>query len=493
MKRKILVIGSGFSSISAACYLSQKGYEVKVYEKNNSLGGRARQFKKDGFTFDMGPSWYWMPDIFERFFNDFNKKPIDYYKLKRLDPAYEVYFGTNDKFIVGGDLEKISLAFESEEKGGGKKLKKFIKQAQINYDIAIKELVYKPGKSPLELITLDTINKLNYFIRNIQQDVYKDFKSPKLRQLLQFPVLFLGAKPKNTPAFYNFMNFADYGLGTWHPEGGMYSVVKGMVSLAKSLGVEFYVDSPVKKIIVEKGKASGVIINRIKHRADAILSGADYHHTETLLDLNLRVYSERYWDTKTFAPSSLLFYIGLNKKVNNIAHHTLFFDVDFDKHASEIYDSPKWPDDPLFYANFPSKSDSSMAPSDKEACFILIPLAPGLDDTRDLRKKYFDIVIKRLEERTGQLIKRHVLFEESFCVNDFISDYNSYKGNAYGMANTLFQTAFLRPKLKSKKVKGLYFSGQLTVPGPGVPPALISGKISAGLVENYFKKPNRQL
>ena len=354
-------------------------------------------------------------------------------------------------------------------------------------------MVYRPGKSPLELITLETITKLNYFIRNIQQDVFKEFKSPKLRQLLQFPALFLGAKPKDTPAFYNFMNFVDYGQGTWHPKGGMYSVVDGMVSLAKSLGVEFQINSSVDKIITENGKARGVVIKGAKHESDAILSGADYHHTETLLDSKFRGYSEKYWSKNTFAPSSLLFYIGLDKKVSDVAHHTLFFDVDFDKHASEIYDDPKWPDDPLFYANFPSKSDPSMAPPDKEACFILIPLAPGLEDNSDLRKKYFDIVINRIEERTGQSIKKHILFKESFCINDFISEYNSYKGNAYGMAMTLFQTAFLRPKLESKKVKGLYFSGQLTVPGPGVPPSLISGKISAGLVEDYFRKPNKQL
>ena len=492
MKQKVIVIGSGFSSISAACYLSKNGHSVEVFEKNNSLGGRARQLKREGFTFDMGPSWYWMPDIFERFFSDFNKKPSDYYNLERLDPAYEVYFGTNDKVTIDGDLEKIYKAFEKEEKGAGEKLKKFIKDAQINYDIAIKEVVYRPGKSPLELITSETITKLNYFIRNIRQDVYKEFKNPKLRQLLQFPVLFLGAKPKDTPAFYNFMNFADYGLGTWHPKGGMYSVINGMVNLAKSLGVKFHVDSPVEKIIVENKKACGVIINGTEYKSDAILSGADYHHTETLLNSSLRVYSEKYWSKKTFAPSSLLFYIGLNKKVSDVAHHTLFFDVNFDKHASEIYDNPKWPDDPLFYANFPSKSDSTMAPKGKEACFILIPLAPGLEDNLDLRTKYFDIVINRLEERTGQKIKKHILFQESFCLNDFISEYNSYKGNAYGMAMTLFQTAFLRPKIESKKVKGLYFAGQLTVPGPGVPPSLISGKISAGLVEEYFKKPNKQ-
>ena len=493
MKNKVIVIGSGFSSISAACYLAKNGHSVQVFEKNNSLGGRARQLKREGFTFDMGPSWYWMPDIFERFFNDFDKKPSDYYNLERLDPAYEVYFGTKDKFIVDGDLEKIYLAFENEEEGSGKKLKKFIKDAQINYDIAIKEVVYRPGKSPLELITPETITKLSYFIRNIRQDVYNEFKSPKLRQLLQFPVLFLGAKPKNTPAFYNFMNFADYGLGTWHPNGGMYSVINGMVSLAKSLGVEFHLDSPVEKIIVEDKKACGVIIKGCVYKSNAVLSGADYHHTETLLNSKLRAYSEKYWNKKTFAPSSLLFYIGLNKKVNNVAHHTLFFDVDFDKHASEIYNNPKWPDDPLFYANFPSKSDTSMAPEGKEACFILIPLAPGLEDNQEIRKKYFDIVINRLEKRTKQSIKKYILFQESFCINDFISEYNSYKGNAYGMAMTLFQTAFLRPKIESKKVKGLYFSGQLTVPGPGVPPSLISGKISAGLLEDYLKKPSKQL
>ncbi len=491
MNKKVIIIGSGFSSLSSACYLSKKGYQVEVFEKNESLGGRARQFKKDGFTFDMGPSWYWMPDIFERFFNDFNKSPSEYYNLKKLDPAYEVYFGTKEKIVIEGNLDKIISVFEKEENGSGKKLKKFIEKAKENYDIAINKIVYRPGKSPLELITFETVKKLNLFLRNIKDDVFKNFKNPKLRQLLQFPVLFLGAKPKDTPAFYNFMNFADYGLGTWHPEGGIYSVIEGMVKLAKSLGVKFHLNSSVEKIIVNDYKASGVIVNKILYNSDVILSGADYHHTETLLDKKLRVYSENYWSKKTFAPSSLLFYIGLNKKIKDVAHHTLFFDVDFDKHATEIYDNPKWPDDPLFYVNFPSKSDSSMAPKGKEACFILIPLAPGLNDTPTLRKKYLDLVINRLEQRTEQEINKHILFEESFCINDFISEYNSYKGNAYGMAMTLFQTAFLRPKLESKKVKGLYFCGQLTVPGPGVPPSLISGKISAGLVEKYLRKPNK--
>ena len=483
MSKKIAVIGSGFSSLSAAAYLAKKKFEVHVYEKNKTFGGRARQLKKQGFTFDMGPSWYWMPDVFESFYNDFGKTTSDLYKLDKLDPGYQVIFGENDSILIGDSLEKISVVFEKEEKGSSIKLERFINLAKENYAIAIKDLVYRPGVSPLELITPETIKKMKYFVRNIKKDVYKDFKSPKLRQILQFPVLFLGAKPSKTPSFYNFMNYADFGLGTWHPEKGMYSIVLAMVELAKSLGVKFHTDSEVEKICVDtEGRVKGIYIKNKLEEADIVLSGADYHHTENLLEPNYRRYSEAYWDKKTFAPSSLLFYIGLDKKIKNVSHHTLFFDVDFDEHANSIYDNPSWPKDPLFYVNFPSISDPTMAPKGKEACFILIPIAPGLEDSKKLRKKYFNKVLERLEKLTKQNIKKNIIFCESFCVKDFIEEYNSYKGNAYGLANTLLQTAFLRPKLTSSKVKNLYFTGQLTVPGPGVPPALISGKLVADLI-----------
>jgi phytoene desaturase len=483
MKKKIVIIGSGFSSLSAASYLAKKGFDVHVFEKNDTLGGRARQLKKDGFTFDMGPSWYWMPDVFESFYNDFGKSTKDFYTLNRLDPGYQVVFGENEIIPIGDSLKKIYAVFEKEEAGSSQKLKKFITSAKDNYEIAIKDLVYRPGLSPLELITPTTIKKVNYFLSNIKRDVYKDFKSPKLRQILQFPVLFLGAKPSNTPSFYNFMNFADFGLGTWHPENGMYSIVEAMVALAESLGVTFHTNSAIDKINVDNtGTATGIQVNGKQVQADVVLSGADYHHSETLLEPKHRAYSEAYWDKKVFAPSSLLFYIGLDKKVKNLAHHTLFFDVDFDEHARVIYDQPEWPENPLFYANFPSVSDPKMAPEGKEACFLLIPIAPGIEDTPEIREKYLNIVMDRLEKLTQQSLKKEMLFCESFCVNDFIEEYNSYKGNAYGLANTLLQTAFLRPKLKSKKVKNLYFTGQLTVPGPGVPPALISGKLVSELI-----------
>ncbi len=483
MTKKINIIGSGFSSLAAACYLAKAGNEVTIYEKNDTIGGRARQLKKDGFTFDIGPTWYWMPDVFERFFADFSKKPSDYYELIKLSPAYQVYFGVENFVTIADNLSEICDTFETIEKDSGKKLEKFIKEAQDNYNIAIKDLVYRPGVSPMELVTFETTKKINQFFGNISKDIRRKFKNKKLIQILEFPVLFLGAKPSDTPSFYSFMNFADFGLGTWHPKNGMYSVILAIEKLALELGVSIHTNSSVEKIVVENGTAKAIIINGEKFEADIIISGADYHHSETLLDEKYRVYSEKYWSKKTFAPSSLLFYVGFDKKIENVEHHSLFFDVDFDAHASDIYDFPKWPDEPLFYASFPSKTDKNSAPINKEAGIFLIPLAPGLDDTQKLRDIYFEKIISRFEKLTQQKVKNSIIFKESFCVNDFIKDYNSYKGNAYGLANTLLQTAFLRPKLKSKKVKNLYFTGQLTVPGPGVPPSLISGKLVSELIQ----------
>ncbi|MBN8641678.1 MAG: phytoene desaturase [Flavobacteriales bacterium] len=485
MKKEIKIIGSGFSALAASCYLAKEGNSVTIYEKNSTIGGRARQLKKDGFTFDIGPTWYWMPDVFERFFNDFGKKTSDYYQLIKLSPAYQVYFGVNEFVTIADNLPEIITTFEAIEAGSGAQLASFMKEAQSNYDIAIKDLVYRPGVSPLELVTVQTALKVNQFFSNISRDIRKRFKNKKLVQILEFPVLFLGAKPSDTPSFYSFMNFADFGLGTWHPKNGMYSVILAMEQLAKELGVQIVTNANVEKIVVENKKAVGIHVNGEFIAADIVLSGADYHHSETLLDEKHRVYSEKYWEKKVFAPSSLLFYVGFDKKIINVEHHSLFFDVDFDVHAKDIYDNPKWPEEPLFYASFPSKTDENSAPQGKEAAIFLIPLAPGLNDTNEIREVYFEKIITRLEKLTQQNLKNNLIFKESFCVNDFIKDYNSYKGNAYGMANTLLQTAFLRPKLKSKKVDQLYFTGQLTVPGPGVPPSLISGKLVADLIRKY--------
>lgn len=486
MGKTISIIGSGFSALSAACYLAQGGHDVSIYEKNSNVGGRARQLEKDGFVFDIGPSWYWMPDIFEKFFNDFGKSTGDYYQLDKLSPAYKIFF-SDEVITIGDHMDQICEEFERIEPGSSKPLRKFILQAQEHYDIAINKVVLKPGISPFELVTKETVTRVDRFFKTISSEVRKNFKNPKLISTLEFPVLFLGAKPSQTPSFYSFMNFADFGLGTWHPKGGMYEIIKAIKALAESLGVTINTNCNVELINVENDKVSGIIVNGENIKSDVVLSGADYHHSETLLDQKYRQYSEAYWEKRTFAPSSLLFYVGFDKKLNNIEHHNLFFDTNFETHAENIYDDPQWPENPLFYVNFPSVTDKTMAPDGCETGFFLIPIAPGLEDTPELREQYFDIIISRFENLTNQKVQSSILFKESFCVNDFVSEYNSYKGNAYGMANTLMQTAFLRPKLKSKKVDSLYFTGQLTVPGPGVPPSLISGKLVAELINKKEK------
>jgi len=481
--KKVVIIGSGFSSLASACYMAKAGYEVTVLEKNEQLGGRASMIEIDGFKFDMGPSWYWMPDIFERFFSDFGRKVYDYYQLEKLSPAYRVVFGENDFIDIEDTPEQIINTFEKVEKGSGKHLKRFMDEAKENYRIAMQDLVYNPGLSLLEVVSLETAKRLNLFVKNISQQVKKNIKNPKLTSILEFPVLFLGAKPNKTPAFYNFMNHADFGLGTWYPKGGFNAVALGMVKLARELGVEFRVNEEVTEIVSSENKVKKVITKNGIYEADVFISGADYAHTEKLLNGN-RNYSEEYWKKKTFAPSSFLYYVAFNRKVKNLLHHNLFFDTDFELHAKEIYDTKELPKKPLFYANFSSKTDDSFCEEGKEVGFFLIPVAVDLEDNKEIHEKYFQIILDRIKKCTGEDLSDAILFKKSFGVNDFKERYHSCRGNAYGLANTLMQTSILRPSIKNKNLKNFFYTGQLTVPGPGVPPALISGKV----VTDYILK-----
>jgi len=486
--KKIIIIGSGFSGLSSACYMAKAGYNVSIYEKNIDIGGRARQLKNEGFVFDIGPTFYWMPDVFEKFFSDFGTSASAFYRLIRLNPGYEVYFNKRDSIKLASDFEKIAETFEKIEKGSSQFLRKFINEAGYNYNVAMNKVVYKPGKSPLELIMPATVKRLPQFFSSLSHKIRKNIKNPKLRQILEFPVLFLGAKPSDIPAFYCFMNYADMKLGTWHIEGGMYELVKAMQHLAENLTVDIKTNAPVEKIVIEKGKAKGIIVNNQFIKADVIISGADYHHSESLLEREYRNYSRKYWDKKVLAPSALLYYIGFDEKIEKVSHHTLFFDAPFDKHAENIYDNPLWPEKPLFYASFPSKTDPKAAPEGKEAAILLIPVAAGLKDTEEIREYYFNQIIGRMENLTGQLLKDKIIFYESYAVNDFVKDYNAYKGNAYGLSNILLQTAFLKPKVQNKKVENLFYTGQLTVPGPGVPTTVISGKVAADMALSYLNK-----
>lgn len=494
--KNIVVIGSGFAGLSTACFLAKAGFAVTVVEKQAAPGGRARQLIQDGFMFDIGPSWYWMPDVFERFFNEFQKKVSDYYSLDRLDPSYRIYW-QDGEMNVPANYNELKSLFESIEQGSGVQLDKFLAEANYKYQVGINKLVHKPGQSITEFLDWDVIKgvfKLDVFT-NMKKHVGKYFKNPKLQQLMEFPVLFLGALPQNTPALYSLMNYADIKLGTWYPQGGMYKIVEGMYSLANELGVKFEFNSDVQQIDVVDGKAKSITYNQTNQQlpitvsADVVISAADYHFTETkLLPEKSRTYSNEYWNKRIMAPSCLLYYIGVNKKLKNILHHTLFFDTDFGVHGKEIYDSPAWPTDPLFYVSATSVTDKTTAPIGSENLFFLIPVASGLQgDTEELRDKYFDKIVKRFEEKIGEKIIDNIVYKKSYSVSNFVHDYNSFRGNAYGLANTLMQTAVLKPSCKSKKVINLFYTGQLTVPGPGVPPSLISGEVVAKEVIKYLK------
>ncbi len=491
MSKHIVVIGSGFSGISAACALAKKGYRVTVVEKNECAGGRASFFKADGFMFDMGPSWYWMPDVFEWFFKEYGSSVAEQYDLIRLDPGYRIYFGKNEITDIPASITELHKLFEQLEPGSGKYLQQFLKDAETKYAIGMKDMVFKPCNSIMEFAELRMVKALftMQLFTSLRKEVYSKFKNEKIRKILEFPVYFLGALPSNTPALYSILNYADLVLGTWYPQGGMYKIIEGMQRVAEKMGVTFMFNAPVTEIVTENNITTGVKIDSRFIAADAVVAAADYHHVEEkLLSQPKKNYNENYWDKKVFAPSSIIFYLGIKGKVKNLLHHNLFFDQSFEQFADEIYTNPRWPTNPLFYVSAPSKTDPSVAPDGDENLFILIPVAAGLEDTEQLREQYFAKVIERIESFTGDTIANRIIYKRSFAPKDFVSRYNAYKGNAYGLANTLMQTAIFKPKMRNKHIKNLIYAGQLTVPGPGVPPSLISGYVAAGEIEKALKK-----
>ena len=481
-EQKIAVIGAGFAGLSAAAYLARSGYKVEVFEKNTDAGGRARQFDASGYTFDMGPSWYWMPGVFEKFFGDFGYQASDFYDLRLLSPSFAVVFEGDDTMQVPADYEALRALFEELEPGSAVQLDAFMAEAKFKYQVGMEKLVYKPGISLMEFADkefLKGVFKLQVFT-SFSKHVRKFFKNPKLISLMEFPVLFLGATPEDTPALYSLMNYAGLQLGTWYPIGGFGKVIDAMKSVCEGLGVTFHLGEPVQQLKVFGEEVTGLVTSQGTQSFDAVIAAGDYHHMEQqLLEPKYRNYSSSYWDSRVLAPSCLIFYLGVNRRVDHLDHHNLFFDEDLKAHAHEIYKDPKWPTKPLFYVCCPSKTDDTVAPEGHENLFVLIPIATGLDDEEHLRERYFDMVMERLERHCNLDIRNYIDYKKSYCVKDFVVDYNSFKGNAYGLANTLMQTAHLKPSIRNKKVKNLFYAGQLTVPGPGVPPSIISGEVSA--------------
>ncbi|GHE23345.1 phytoene desaturase family protein [Sphingobacterium griseoflavum] len=488
MKNKVAIIGSGFSGLSAACYLAAAGFEVEVFEKNAQFGGRARQFTTEGgFRFDMGPSWYWMPDVMVDFFRDFDLRVDDYYTLTPLNPQFEMVFA-RDSVCVPSGMDELRMLFEEIEPGAGQKFDRFMEAARFKYEVGMKDFVTKPCHSWWEFVDLKIVKsaiKLN-LLTDFRSYVRQYFKDPRLVALMEFPVIFLGAAPKDIPAMYSLMNYGGYGLGTWYPEGGFVQVVEAMVKVAKNLGVRFHANRPVRRILLEDGRASGIVLDDETVYCDKVVGSADYQHVESLLPKDLQNYLPTYWQQRTFAPSCLIFYLGFNTQIDGLKHHTLFFEHELEGHVADIYSHKKWPEKPLFYVCCPSKTDSQVAPAGCENVFLLMPIATGLEDGDAVREHYFQQMMTRLEKHTGRKgLAQHIIYKRSYCVQDFMQDYNAYQGNAYGLANTLKQTAVWKPSIRNKKVKNLFYTGQLTVPGPGVPPAIISGKIVAQEIINY--------
>lgn len=482
--KKVLIIGAGFSGMSAACYLAKEGWDVQVIEKNSSPGGRAGVLKEKGYTFDMGPSWYWMPDIFEKFFSDFGKRPEDYYQLVRLNPSYRVVF-SDAVWDIPADYHQLRQQFNEKESGAGRKLDRFLDEARYKYEQGMNRLVYLPCESIRELADwnlLKGIVKMDVFT-SMQKHVRKFFSHPHILRLLEFPVIFLGGHAGQIPALYSLMNYADIKLGTWYPLGGMGKISQAMHSLATSLGVRFHFNEKVKKIHLHsiKGLVKEVETDDKIYPADAVISSADYHHTEQfLLPESCRQYSDRYWEKRVMAPSCLLFYVGVGKKISGWIHHTLFFDEDFDAHINSIYHMPRWPEKPLFYLSAPSVTDTSVSPDGKENLFFLIPVASGMKDiSAEEKEQYLKFMCDKVSRISTMNVFHEVEYVKSFSISDFKSTYNAFRGNAYGLANTLLQTAHLRPVMVHKRIKNFFFAGQLTIPGPGVPPAIISGKLAA--------------
>lgn len=480
--QKILIIGAGVGGLAAAALLARNGYDVEVIEKNAKIGGRARVWETEGFVFDMGPSWYLMPEIFENFFAVFNKSVADYYELLRLDPNYRIFFNTDDIVDISADLEPNLSTFEGFEQGGADKLQEYLNRSKETYEYMMKGIMYKDLSSLWSIFSpkLMKAGRKLHILSNIDKYVKKFFKSDRARKILEYPIVFLGGNPKNTPALYSIISHIDYNLGVWYPLGGIGKIPESLMKLGKEHGAEYRMGVEATHIAVKKRLAHRVETTHDHIDADLVIVNADYPFSETqLLDSQYQTYPTKYWEKKTIAPSAFVLYLGVDRKLDQLTHHNVFLEYDWVQHFDQIFEKPAWPDKPAYYVCCPSRYDPSVAPNGKENIFVTVPISPGIEDTPQIREQYYNKIIGHMEKLIGESFRDSISVKRIFALNDFTQDYHAYKGTAVGLTHTFRQSAFFRPRHKSKKVKNLFYTGQYTHPGIGVPMALVSSQIIA--------------
>ncbi|MCU0667201.1 MAG: phytoene desaturase family protein [Patescibacteria group bacterium] len=484
MSKKVAIIGAGFGGLSAAAYLSRDGYDVTVFEKNDQPGGRAIIEKHKGFVFDMGPSWYMMPDVFDDYFADFGYKTRDFYKLVQLKPAYRVY-NQNSKFDVSSvkdnGLENLEKLFPGVKQG----LEKYLDITGKEYRYIREHLLEKDYLKTGHTLNTKTFRMLGKpeRLRSYHYRVNKYVKNQDAQKILEFMTVFMGGSPQNIPGIYSLLGYVDMELGIWYPMGGFGEVVRQFENLAKDQGAKFVYSAEVDKIITNSNKATGISVNGKTINFDIVVANGDYHHIEQdLLPANKRSYTESYWQKRTLSPSAVLAYLGVDKKVTGLLHHTMFFDADWYGHFDKVFEHTEWSENPLFYVGTPSKTDPIVAPGGNENIIILAPMANGLNPTKKQKEDLIDSLIKRMENKINCKFSNNIVYKKIIDQDYFESSFNSYRGNAFGLAHSLRQSAVFRPRMQSKKLSNLFYVGQYTNPGTGVPMVVLSGKIIAKVV-----------
>ena len=480
----ILIVGAGIGGLSLAAILADAGKDVTIIEKNSTPGGRARVYQEKGYTFDMGPSWYIMPDIYEKFFQELGLSIEDCYDLVRIDPSYRIFFKNREQIDVSSKIEENIELFGKMEENGGEKLRRYLEKAGRDYRIAVDELLMRDYDQLRNLIDGKLIReglKLPLF-GNIDDYISGIFSSEEAKRVLEYSIGFIGGSPRNTPSIYYIMNHVDLKLGVWYPMGGIGKVVEKLYELCVEKGVKFKFDEIVTKVLSENGKAIGVETSKGVYKSDRVVINADYPFAElNLLDETERTYETKYWESKLFAPSALVIYIGLMRKLNNLEHHNLYLAGDWSLGFNTLYDlnDPEWPGNVSYYVNVTSRTDPSVAPKNGETVFILIPTPDDFEDTPESREALYRKIVGHIEETMGEEIIGNEVVKSIFGPNDFVQDYNAYKGTSLGLVHTLTQSAIFRPSHRSKKLKNLYYNGHYTHPGIGVPLVLISSQILA--------------